>query len=35
MEVLNPQTEKKIKEIKKSIADKIDLKEIRKLKLSG
>lgn len=32
MEVLNPQTEKKIKEIKKSIADKIDLKEIRKLK---
>ena len=32
MKVLNPQTEKKIKEIKKSIADKIDLKEIRKLK---
>ena len=32
MEALNPQTEKKIKEIQKAILEKIDLKEIKKLK---
>ena len=32
MEALNPQTEKKIKEIQKAISEKIDLKEIKKLK---